>query len=289
MDVAVPVPDQRLAAAPLVSRVAGAGRGVYAVAVAGIGALLLSNQFAYVWAPIPRGVPSRELLTAAAGGLMLLAAAGLAWRRAVVPSSAILATSFLGWLLLLQVPRIVAAPSKELLWAGASQLASLVAGGWILFATAASRTGRPGRWIGDAGGIWLARRLYALALPLFGFHHIADVAAAAAAVPGWLPFRPGWVYLTGAGHVAAGVAILLGIVPRLAATLEALMIGAFVLLIHVPGVIGAPGDALQWTMLLVAAAIGGATWIVAGSYGGPDGPDRAAGAPVAPPTSWPDR
>lgn len=44
-------------------------------------------------------------------------------------------------------------------------------------------------------------------------------------VPTWLPLRVSWVYLTGAGHVAAGLAILIGVVPRLAAVLEAATLG----------------------------------------------------------------
>ena len=112
----------------------------------------------------------------------------------------------------------------------------------------------------------MARYLYAVALPMFGLHHFFDLAGAAEAVPAWLPLRTGWAAVTGAGHVAAGVAILLGIVPRLAARLEAIMIGAFVVLVHVPGVIGAPRDGLQWSMLVVASVIGGAAWIVARSF-----------------------
>jgi hypothetical protein len=69
---------------------------------------------------------------------------------------------------------------------------------------------------------------------------------------------------------------LLGIVPRLAATLEAVMVSAFVLLVHVPGVIGDPGDHLQWTMFFAASATGGAAWIVAHSYAGDAAPTAHA-------------
>ena len=247
-------------------RVAGAGHTVYAAAAAGLGVLLLSGEIVYVWAPVPLWVPWRSGLAFAAGGLMLASALLLSWRKTTVPASATLALLFLSWLLLLQVPRIIATPSKELLWSGGSQLASLVAGGWLQFASRASPTGGAGRWFGGERGATMARSLYALALPLFGLHHFHDIAGAAEAVPAWLPFRLGWASVTGAAHVAAGVAILLRIVPRLAATLEAIMISAFVLLVHVPGVMNAPRDRLQWTMFVVASAIGGAAWIVARSY-----------------------
>lgn len=255
-DVSVSVPGVSRAAA----------RAPYAIALVWLGALLLSGRFVYVWVPVPRWVPWRDALAGASGALMLLSALGISGRRTVVPASAVTTILFLLWLLLLQVPRILAAPSHESLWAGAGQLASLVAGGWILFACLASPTEGAGRWLRGGRAVRMARSLYALALPLFGLHHFLDAAGAAEAVPAWLPFRLGLGYLTGAGHVAAGVAILLGIVPRLAATLEAIMIGLFVLLVHVPGVMGAPGDGEQRTMLVVASAIGGAAWIVARSY-----------------------
>jgi uncharacterized membrane protein len=239
------------------TRLPMASRAVFAASMAGLGFLLALGAFIYVWAPIPKTVPGRDVIAAGAGALMLASAAGILWRRTLVPSAAVLTLLFLGWLLLLQVPLIAGKPSRELLWSGAGQLASIVAGGWILSASGSK---------GSERRIRAARFLYAAGLLIFGVHHLADIGASAQAVPAWLPFRTGWVYLTTAGHIAAGLAIALQIAAPLAATLEAIMIAAFVLLVHVPGVIGAPRDKLQWTMLIVAAVIDGAAWVVARSY-----------------------
>lgn len=239
---------------------------MYAAAMAGLGVLVLTAQMVYVWAPIPKWVPARTVLAGVAGAVMLLVAMGLLGRRTVVPSSAAAAGVFTSWLLLLQVPRLVGAPSREVLWSGAAQLVSVIAGGWVLFASRALPSEGRGRWLRGDRGRQKARGLYALALPMFGLHHFFDLPGAAEAVPAWLPFPLAWGVLTGAGHIAAGLALLFGVVPRLAATLEASMISAFILLIHVPGVIGAPRDGLQWTELVVASVIGGAAWIVARSY-----------------------
>lgn len=245
-------------------RVTGPGHALYSAAVAGLGVLLVSGVFVYVWAPLPRWLPGRDLVAGAAGAVMLIAAIGLLGRTTVAVASLALSVLFAAWLLLLQALHLIATPSAELLWSGAGQLATIIAGGWILFACAPSATAAPGRrrWV------TAARALYAVALVPIGLHHFADVAQAAGAVPAWLPARPLWVEATGVAHIAAGAAILLRLVPRLAATLEAAMISGFVLLVHVPGVIGAPRDALQWTMLIVASAIVGAAWIVAHSYAG---------------------
>lgn len=243
---------------------------MYAAAAAGIGVLLVSTAFIYVWAPVPRWIPWRTGLACGWGAVMLLAAAGLQLRRIAPSCAAILVLQFLAWLVVLQAPRIIAAPAEELLWSGAAQLVAIAAGGWVLFASlGASRSSagdRLGRWLRGRRGVRGARSVYALALPMFGVHHFLAGAGAAAAVPAWLPLRPELAFLTGAAHIAAGAAIFLGIVPRLAAKLEAIMITAFVVLVHVPGIVGAPAEPLQWTMLFVAAAIAGAAWVVALSY-----------------------
>jgi uncharacterized membrane protein len=137
------------------------------------------------------------------------------------------------------------------------------AGGWILLALSSRPpAGRAARLFGESG-VSLARRLYALGVPLVGLAHFADARGATEYVPAWLPLRIGWVYLTGAGHVAAGLAILFGVVPVLASVLEAAQITAFVILTHIPAVCAAPGDRLQWGMLVYASVIAGSAWLVA--------------------------
>jgi uncharacterized membrane protein YphA (DoxX/SURF4 family) len=56
---------------------------------------------------------------------------------------------------------------------------------------------------------------------------------------------------------------LFGILPRLAALLEAVQITSFVILVHIPAVCGALRDRIQWAMLFDAAAIAGSAWLVA--------------------------
>ncbi|HEY2030689.1 MAG TPA: hypothetical protein VGH20_15940 [Myxococcales bacterium] len=221
--------------------------------------LLLTGRFVYVWAPIQKGVPARDALAAGVGAVLLLCAAGLLWRKSAVIPAGVVGLIFLAWLLLLQAPRIVAAPSKELLWSGAAQLAAVVAASAIVFQSAGNDL-RSARW-----RIRAPRLLYAISLLVFGLHHFLSMPGAVEAVPAWIPAPAGWVYLTGIAHIAAGMALLIGIVPGLAATLEASMISAFVLLVHVPGVVAAPRDRLQWTMLSVAFLIAAAAWVVAQS------------------------
>jgi hypothetical protein len=51
-------------------------------------------------------------------------------------------------------------------------------------------------------------------------------------------------------------------VPRLAATLLAVMYGGFALILHLPRVVAAPEARIEWTMLFIAVSLAGAAWAV---------------------------
>jgi uncharacterized membrane protein len=250
------------------------GHAVFAVALAGFGVLsLVWGDFAYIWQPVPRWIPGRPVLAYVSGALLLGCAAGLLWPRLRARASLVLAFYGLASMLLLHVPRIAVEPQKEVLWFGLGEIATIVAGAWILFAgTAPAPASGWRRAVVGERGTRLARLLFALALIPFGISHFVYAEVTARMVPSWLPAHFGWAYLTGAGHIAAGLAILLGILPRLGATLEGLMVSTFVLTIHVPDLLRTPGGHDQWTELFVACTIGGAAFLVAHSYLGTRAP-----------------
>jgi uncharacterized membrane protein len=114
-------------------------------------------------------------------------------------------------------------------------------------------------------GMRIARFLFGFALIPIGLSHFVYAPQTIGFVPTWLPFRPAWAYLGGAGHIAAGLGVLFGVVPRLAAMLEAGMIGVFTALVWVPLVIRTPASQLQWTGVVISWTIAAAAWVVAGS------------------------
>ena len=87
-------------------------------------------------------------------------------------------------------------------------------------------------------------------------------------VPAWLPYREGWAYLTGAGHIAAGLGVLFSIIPRVAAVAEAGMIGVFTILVWIPAIVAAPKTRLPWTAFFISWAIASAAWAVAQTVAG---------------------
>ena len=248
------------------------GRLLFASGLAGLGVLSLwFGDFALSWQPVPDWVPGRTPLAYVSGVLLLAGGVALLGRRTAVAvrAAAVMAIFLTSWLVLLQAPRVATSPGDVGRWLGVGETLVLVTGGWVLFIELKKRIATGGgRFVANEKGLRTALVLFAVALPLIGLSHFVYVDATAGMVPAWLPERRTFAYLTGAGHMAAGLGLLFGIVPRLAATMEAAMISGFVVLLHVPGVLAAPRDRLQWTMLCVAMALNGASWVVAGSFAG---------------------
>ena len=208
------------------------------------------------------------MLAYASGALLLGCSAGLLWPRIRARASLALALYGVASMLLVQLPRVVAQPRTEVRWFNLGEIATIVAGAWILYcADAAPATGSRSAGAGERG-VRLARWLFALALLPFGLSHFVYAGVTAGMVPSWLPAHSAWAYLTGTAHIAAGLGILLGILPHLAATLEALMVSLFALTVNLPDLVRTPAAHDAWTELFIACTIGGAAFLVAHSYRG---------------------
>ncbi|GFZ89499.1 DoxX family membrane protein [Dyella caseinilytica] len=246
------------------------GQALFALTMLALGCLsLFSGDFAFVWQPVPAGIPGRALLACMSGAVLCMAGVGLLVRRTMALAAFILTLYTLLWLLVLHVPHVIAAPLHEVNWGACGEIATLVSASWILYATATAP------WhkfyfmaLTSENAIRAARMLFAVSVPLIGLEHLIYNDATAAMVPAWLPYHMGWAYFTGVAHIAAGVAILFSVLPRLAAALETLMMGIFTVFVWIPTVMAAPTQRFGWTALLISAVITAAGWIVTESYHG---------------------
>jgi uncharacterized membrane protein len=114
-------------------------------------------------------------------------------------------------------------------------------------------------------GMRIARLLFGLALIPVGLSHFVYAKQTAALVPSWLPLRTGWVYLTGAGHLAASIGVLCSFLPALAAALEGAMLMVFTLAVWGPAIAVTPATRLSWTAFVISWVVSGAAWVVAGA------------------------
>lgn len=241
-------------------------RATFALALIGLGILtLVFGDFALQWQPVPAWMPARTVLAYLSGAVMLSTGFGLLLVRTEVVASRVLVV-YLGLWFLLKVPALFTGPLVEVNWLGAAELAVLFAAGLVMFASTS----------GDARSRWstVVRFVFGFALIPIGLSHFVYLQPTIGFVPKWLPYPAFWAYLGGAGHIAAGLGVLFGVLPRLAATLEGAMVGVFTLLVWLPGVLAAQTNRLQWTGMFMSWIIGAAAWVVAGGL-----PTRGA-API---------
>ena len=243
------------------------GRVLFAASFVGLGLLSLgSGDFALNWQPVPPWVPWRAPLAYASGVMLVAGGLGLFFRRTAAYSAILLTANVLIWLLLLRFPRVLANPASVGMWLGFGETTTLVTAGWILL------IGLPhddnavvAKLTSNGAGVRVARILFAIALIPIGLSHLAYVKATTDLVPAWLPNRTAFTYLTGSAHIAAGLGLLLAVLPRLAVTLEAVMLASFAMLVWAPRIVATPAERLPATAFLITTAISGATWLVAGT------------------------
>jgi len=238
-------------------RIIGFGQVLFALAVAGLGLLSLgSGDFALNWQPVPAWLPQREALAYASGAILLIGGLAVLVKPTARLAGLVLTINFLVWLVLLQIPRVVAGWSHAGSWLGFGETSVLVAGAGAILAS-----------LQDAKvGLRLVRLLFGVALPLIGLSHFVYLKETVALVPVYIPGPDALAYFTGAAHIAAGFAVLFSLLPRLAATLEAAMMGFFALLVWAPRVAVHPTNRFEWTALLISIALSAGAQAVAESY-----------------------
>ena len=235
-----------------------AGRTVLGVGALGLGVIsLLYADFAITWQPVPDWVPARTAFAYASGALLAASGAALIVNRGTRVAAAFLAAFLSFWGIVLQAPRVLA--GEEAAWLAPAEILAVAAGAWTFY------------WLGAeenefrTTAIRLGVNTFALTLPVFGVAHFLYIDFTASMIPAWIPWHVFWAWFCGAGHIAAGLSILLGVIPRIGATLLAAMFSGFVLLLHVPRVIGDTDNRAEWHMLATALLLAGAAWIVAGA------------------------
>jgi len=243
----------------------GPARIVFAASFVLLGAFsIFFPGFALVWPSVPKLIAWHGTLAVLAGAALLAGGIFLLVPRTARLASLFLAVVLLLRILMLQAPHVVAHPLVEGTWEELGENLIFVAGAWTMF----SMWPRQRTTLANFGSVRAGQILFALALPAIGLSHFFYLGETAPLIPPWLPLHVPLSYLTGAAHFAAGLGILFGVLPRLAATLEAIMVSLFTFIVWVPMVIAAPTSPGNWSEICVSAAISAAAWAIANSLRG---------------------
>jgi uncharacterized membrane protein YphA (DoxX/SURF4 family) len=253
-------------------RMTGLGRGLFAIASASVAIWSLAyGDFAWGAQSLLARIPWREAWVYGSALLILAASAGLCLARTALPSVLTIgAYQAIG--AAISVPQILSKPLSMDAWYPFCEALTQLVGAWILYAMLRWQWRRPGMLIASEGAVRAAQVLFGLTCVFYGWSHFLYAGYTASMVPTWLPGRLAFAYFTGLGHVAAGLAIIVGILPGLAATLEAVMMSLFGLLVWVPSFFAQPQAKWatppehQWSELVVTLMLAASAWIVAISF-----------------------
>lgn len=256
-----------------------AGRWMYGLAITAFGILCMGYMnFINSLQPVPESIPGHGLLAVLLGLALALAGMSIVSGVRAVHAGFFVAVLFLAGIVVLHIPSAFTNPAllRSPWWIRTFESLALAGAALILAGLAA----------GDGREAWVRRGrvMFGISLPVFGVLHFVYAGNVASLIPAWYPWPLFLAYLTGFGHFAAGVAIVSGVVARLAAILAGFMYATWAITLHVPRVLAPPpgsmGERAELTSLVVCVAFSGAAWIVAGSLAGPRRRAAADAAPV---------
>jgi uncharacterized membrane protein YphA (DoxX/SURF4 family) len=245
-------------------------RGLVAVASAGLAILGLAyRDFAPLGQALPAGMPGRDIWLFGSA-LLLLVAGALCFLPTVLPSVLIVGVYEAAWAIA-STPQILSNPLSVGAWYGFCEATSSLVAPAILYVAYRSQFSGSAMSLDAAGAFRIAYIVFGLTCVFYGWSHFAYADYTAGMVPTWLPGRLEFAYLTGLAHIVAGISLVVGILPRLAATLEALMMSLFGLLVWVPTFFMhpppkwamPPGN--QWSELVVNLLLATSAWLIAAS------------------------
>ena len=249
----------------------GFGQALFAVASASLAILMLAyGDFAPGGQSLPAWIPWREGWVYGSALLVLAASGGLFFSRTALTGVLMIGAYQAIWAVI-STPQILSQPLSVGAWYGFCEAVTALVGTWIVYAMLRWQSRGSQRSLAAESGVRAAQIVFGLCCVFYGWSHFTYGAYTASMVPTWLPGRLGFAYFTGLCHIAAGIGIIVGIVPRLAATLEAVMMSLFGLVVWVPSFFAQPrprwatSPQNQWSELAVNLVLAAAAWMVATS------------------------
>jgi len=238
------------------------GRYAYGLAAIGFGICAVAWHDIVNWQQIKALGPHREMLTYIAATIEILGGAAILWPRTARAGAVALGAIYFAFTLL-TIPGIIAHPLVYNSFGNFFEQFSLASGAMILYAcsgpTVPARTARLAQ---------IGYYSFGICLISFALEQLFYLSATASLVPKWIP--PGqmfWAMATTAAFALAAIALLTGLMARLASRLTTAMLVGFGLLVWLPALFAAPHSFDNWSETAETFAIAASAWVVADFLG----------------------
>jgi uncharacterized membrane protein len=247
------------------------GRVFYGIAIAAMGFLsVYYKDFPYMLIP-PRHswIPGLVMLTYISGAMLILAGACIVIEKKTRPVSLLLGSVLLLVFCFYFIPYQLLVSSAYMHfadWENAAKELALCSGAFVIAGCFSEKNENSfavffGK-LTSFGAIF-----FSITVISFGIDHFLYAKEAADYVPSWVPNHIFWLYLTGTALIGSGIAIILKIKARLAATLLGSMIFIWFIILHIPYVMASSvaDRAGEITSAFLALAYSGIAFVIAGA------------------------
>jgi len=247
-----------------VDQLAGLGRVLYSIAIAGFGVetIIFARSAShalglrYDVVPVLPWLPTVPGLAYAFGVILVICAVELLFKLSSFRSATLLGGLLFFCAVALDAPKNAADIGNIGLRTIVFQPLAIAALAWLL---PGSRS--ISQWLRQT-----ACYVLAIALIVFGIDHFLALHFIANLIPGWIPWHSFWVAFFGTAFVAAGLSIGLHRFAQWGAISLGLMFAIWVFTLHLPRILGlyaVPGASTnpsEWCSLLIAVALWGGLW-----------------------------
>jgi uncharacterized membrane protein YphA (DoxX/SURF4 family) len=249
------------------------GRIFFGVATMASGVLqLVSGDFVRLVPKLPAWVPAPSLIAYLVGVVLVAIGLAVLSGRMARPAASLLGVMILLDVVLLYAPRLVWNPEMDrpylrgFMWTNPLKALALV-GATAMLAGRLRGEERPLASLvrGFARLEPWGAPLLAAFLIVCGIQHFVYSDFVTTLVPTWTPEPRFWTYFAAVALIAGGVGILVPPTARLAATLSALMIFLWVLMLHIPRAFAEANHANETAGVFEALALSGVALLVAGT------------------------
>jgi uncharacterized membrane protein len=236
------------------------GRIVFGAAMVLFGLLYLFHSRGTMPAPGPPWTAETGLLAWVIGAGFLVVGVCIVARVGARASAVVLGAAFLLRVLVFYIPQLFAHLHDPGPWTSGAEVMALGAAALVL--AGELELAHSMSW---ESLVLVGRFLFAAALVIFGVQHFMYAKFIATLIPSWIPEHLFWTYFVGAVFVAVALSIATKIRGRLAASLLGLMFLLWVVVLHTPRIIASARNGNEWTSGIIALAMAGGSFVLAGA------------------------